>query len=216
MRAAIYARVSTEDQDCTIQLERLREYVAAWKWESQEYVEKLSGKEGSKRPELERLLADVKAKKIDLVLVWKLDRFGRSTLDTLTNIKTLELHKVRFICPSMGIDTNDESPVGKFTLTIFAAVAELERAFIVERTQGGFRAYRAAFAAGKIEQYCEKRGRRSKSGHNLAIGRPRRIFDRDEAIKLQQQGWSIRDIAEKLKIGAGTAHRLLSNQRSKT
>jgi hypothetical protein len=65
----------------------------------------------------------------------KLDRFGRSALDTLTNVKTLELHGVRFICPSMGIDTDDRSPVGKFTLTIFAAVAELERAFIVERIQ---------------------------------------------------------------------------------
>jgi putative DNA-invertase from lambdoid prophage Rac len=78
MRAAIYARVSTEDQDCEIQLTNLRGYVKRWDWPAAaEYIEKLSGKERGKRPELDRLMSDARMKRIDVVLVWKMDRFGR-------------------------------------------------------------------------------------------------------------------------------------------
>src|ERR1700719_3136525 len=106
MKPAIYARVSTEDQNCEIQLVNLRAYIHRAGWTpAVEYVEKLSGKEGGKRPQLERLLEDARMKHIDTVLVWKMDRFGRSTLDTLQNIKSLEFYKVRFLCPTMNIDT---------------------------------------------------------------------------------------------------------------
>lgn len=143
MRAAIYARVSTEDQDCQLQLDNLRKYVGQSDWPAAvEYVEKLSGKEGKCRPKLEKLLADAARREFDAVLVWKMDRFGRSTLDTLSNVKELEAHGIRFVSIYDSIDTNDRSPIGKFTMTIFAAVAELERGFILERTQGGFKAYR--------------------------------------------------------------------------
>jgi putative DNA-invertase from lambdoid prophage Rac len=148
IRAGIYARVSTEDQHCEIQLDKLRAYVQRSGWHATEYVEKLSGKEGSRRPQLDRLLTDARVRKLDVVVVCKLDRFGRSTVDTLSNVRTLGAAGVRFLCPEMGIDTDNKNPVGQFLLTIFAAIAELEHSFILERTTAGFRAYRDAHAAG--------------------------------------------------------------------
>ena len=207
MQPAIYARVSTEDQDCEIQLANLREYVRRNGWHpAAEYVEKLSGKEGAKRPQLERLMEDARMKRIDTVLVLKMDRFGRSVLDTLTNIKSLEFYKTRFICPSMNIDTCDQSPVGKFTLTLFAAIAELERAFIVERTNGGFRAYQAAYKAGKVGK---DKTRHSKSGKDLPVGRPRLVVDRTRVLALSKSGMSVREIAKKLGLGKSSVGRIL-------
>lgn len=211
MKAAIYARVSTEDQDCLLQLEKTRDHARRWDWEAVEYVEKLSGKEGSRRPQLERLLSDARRKEFDLVLVKKLDRFGRSTLDTLQNVKVLDECGIRFIALDESIDTNKQSPAGKFTLTVFAAVAELERSFIVERTQGGYKAYRAAYDAGPdaFERFLVARGRQSKSKKNLAVGRPRRVFDRKRATELEAQGLSRRAIARTLSVGLGTVQRAL-------
>lgn len=204
MRAAIYARVSTDDQDWQIQIDELRDFARRWDWETTEYTEKLSGKEGNHRPELDRLLADAAAKRFDLVLVWKLDRFGRSTLDTLTNVKTLDQYGVRFRSLKENIDTDNQSPTGKFILTIFAAVAELERSFILQRTAAGHRAYRKAFAAGKIGK-----AKHSKSGKDLAVGRPRKIFPRDKAIAMRDQGMSWRQIEKALGVSNMTIRRVL-------
>jgi site-specific DNA recombinase len=136
MKAAIYARVSSDGQDYEDQLAELRIFATRQGWEASEYLEKLSGKEGNLRPALDQLLRDAQNKLFDVVVVWKLDRFGRSTLDTLTNIKTLSAYGVRFLVSTQpAIDTDDCSPLGKFILQILAAVAELDRAFIVERTQ---------------------------------------------------------------------------------
>jgi DNA invertase Pin-like site-specific DNA recombinase len=180
--------------------------------EAAEYVEKLSGKEGNRRPQLERLLEDCRMKRVDTVLVWKLDRFGRSTLDTLQNVKELERVGVRFFCPKMNIDTADSSPTGRFTLQVFAAIAELERAFILERTQGGFKAYQEAHLAGEgaLRQFIARRGRHSKSGKDLPIGRPRKVVDVERVSELKAAGLSVRQVAAKLGIGRGTAQRLMA------
>jgi len=97
MRAAIYARVSTKKQDDAIQLDELEEYVKRWGWEPALYGDKESGKAGVERPGLERLLKDARLKKIDIVLVYKLDRFGRSLRDVLNNIGIPDRASVRFI-----------------------------------------------------------------------------------------------------------------------
>lgn len=215
MKVAIYARVSTVDQRCETQLDDpstgLRGYARRQGWDAIEYIDKLSGKEGGKRPELERLLADAKSRKVDVVLCWKMDRFGRSTLDTLENIKTLDLARVRFVCSAMPIDTDDRSPTGRFLLQILAAVAELERAFILERTSMGFKAYQLAITEGKVG---DKRGqRRSKSGKNLPIGRPKLVVDRLRIEEMRAAGSSLREIAKKLDVGLGSVHRALKTQR---
>src|ERR1035438_6223184 len=94
---AIYARVSTEVQDYKDQLEQLRDYAKRQGWAAVEYLEKLSGKEGLHRPVLEKLLKDAQNNRFSVVVVWKLDRFGRSTLDTLENIKKLDAFGIRFL-----------------------------------------------------------------------------------------------------------------------
>jgi putative DNA-invertase from lambdoid prophage Rac len=205
-RVAIYARVSTEDQDCEIQLTNLRGYAYRAGWPiAGEYVEKLSGKEGGRRPQLDQLMQDARMRRFDVVLVWKLDRFGRSTFDTLTNVRALEPYGVGILCPEMGIDTRQSSPTGKFMLTIFAAIAELERSYILDRTTDGQKAYRQAHAAGRIGKT-----RHSKSGKDLPVGRPRRVLDRVKVRELSKAGFSVREIAGKLGAGIGTIHRLLT------
>jgi putative DNA-invertase from lambdoid prophage Rac len=206
MRPAIYARVSTEDQDCEIQLTNLRNYVRRWEWPAAvEYVEKLSGKEGVSRPQLDRLMEDARMRQVDCILVWKLDRFGRSTLDTLENVRRLEQYHVRFLCPTMNVDTDDKSPTGKFTLTMFAAIAELERAFIVERTQGGFKAYRLKFSTGQIGTTAH-----SKSGKDLPVGRPRCVVDRSRVWQMRDEKFSLREISAELGVGRMTVARVLA------
>src|SRR5215471_18376908 len=98
MRAAIYARVSTTDQKCEMQLTELREYVSRRGWVApEEYVD--TGWSGSKasRPEFDRLMRDASHRKIDVILCWKLDRFGRSLLHCKSAIEGLRAHGVRFL-----------------------------------------------------------------------------------------------------------------------
>jgi len=202
---AIYARVSTEKQEYEDQLDQLRAYVKRQGWKAKEYLEKLSGKEGMHRPVLDRLLKDAQNKQFSTVVVWKLDRFGRSTLDTLENIKKLDVFGIRFLSASQSaIDTDDRTPFGKFILTILAAVAELERSFIVERTQTGFQSYRAAHAAGRVGKT-----RHSKSGKDLPIGRPRAVVDKAKVFEMRQAGRSIREISKALGVGRDTIHQIV-------
>ena len=119
MRAAIYARVSTTDQKSEMQLAELREYVSRRAWElAAEYVD--TGWSGSKasRPELDRLMRDTGQRKADVILCWKLDRFGRSLLHCMNALQELQAHGVRFIATSQGIDT-DESNNTAFCSILF-------------------------------------------------------------------------------------------------
>ncbi len=208
MKAAIYARVSSDGQEYEDQLDELRAYIKRQGWEAIEYLEKLSGKEGNLRPALEQLLKDAQNRLFEVVVVWKLDRFGRSTLDTLTNIKTLSGFGVRFLVSTQpAIDTDDRSPLGKFILQILAAVAELDRAFIIERTQTGFKSYRASYAAGRVGNT-----RHSKSGKDLPVGRPRKVFDRRKVADMATAGASIRQIAKALGLGRNLVHQFLKQK----
>lgn len=199
MRAAIYARVSTEDQDCAMQLSELGGFAARSGWDTIQYIDKLSGKAGVKRPELERLLADARLRKFDIVLVWKLDRFSRSLQDLIAQVQILDAAGIRFIVPSMSIDTGKESPMGRFIIHMFGAFAEFERALIVERVNAGVAEYKRAFTAGKIGK-----DRHSRSGKDLPQGRPRHLFRRDRAIALRAQGKSWRYIEAELGVPQST------------
>jgi DNA invertase Pin-like site-specific DNA recombinase len=208
MRCAIYARVSTTKQDYEeTQLPDLRDYVHRWGWEHEciEFVEKLSGREGKRRPQLDKLMEAAQNGKIDVVVAWKLDRFGRSTLDTLNNIKLLTDYHVRFVCSTMpAIDTDDRSPMGRFILQIFAAVAELERSFILERTHRGQQAYRQQYKTGQIGTT-----KHSKSGKDLPVGRPRHMLDRHRLSQLRAARKSVREIAQTLDVPRSVVHREL-------
>jgi putative DNA-invertase from lambdoid prophage Rac len=187
MRCAIYARVSTTDQNCEMQLHELRAYISRRAWlNGGEYVD--TGFSGAKnsRPALDRLMADAAQHKFDCVLVWKIDRFGRSVLNLNQQLAALSRYGVRFIATSQDLDTDERSACNRLMLQILASVAEFEREMIRERTLSGIR---AAQAAGKV------------------VGRPKRIFRRDEVVRLRdEEGLSWRAIGKKLGIPAMTAH----------
>jgi DNA invertase Pin-like site-specific DNA recombinase len=142
MRAALYARVSTTDQTCENQLIELRRYVQARGWTAAaEYID--HGISGSKdrRPALDRLMADAKRRKVDVVVCWKLDRFGRSLAHLVNAIQTLTDVGVGFTSIGEGIDT--QSATGRLMLGILASFAEFERARIQERVRAGLARARA-------------------------------------------------------------------------
>jgi DNA invertase Pin-like site-specific DNA recombinase len=195
MKAAIYARVSSDDQHCELQLTELRGLAERNGWETVEYMEMESTRK--RRPELERLLRDAKARRFDVVLCWKLDRFGRSVKELATNVDALDLSGIRFIAGI--IDTDKRNPASRLMLNMMAAFAEFERDLIRERTMAGSAEYKRAFLAGNVGKT-----RHSKSGKNLAPGRPKRIFRRDEAEKLRGLGHSWRAIAKHLGVSATT------------
>lgn len=124
---------------------------------------------------------------------WKLDRFGRSLIDCLAAIQQLKSAGVRFIAITQGIDTDESNPAARFQLQVLAAAAEFERELIRERTLAGSLRYRKDYDAGKIGKE-----RSSRSGKNLAIGRPKKIFDREQVTKLRSEGLSLRQIAPTL------------------
>jgi DNA invertase Pin-like site-specific DNA recombinase len=194
MKAAIYARVSTADQHNAIQIRELTEYVERRGWElAGVYQDTMSGAKAS-RPGLDALLADARQRRFDAVLVWKLDRFGRSLVHCVSGIQELSSLGVRFIATSQGLDTDESNPASKLLLHILAAVAQFERELIRERVSAGMRNAKA---------------RGTKSGK--AIGRPRRIFNRDEVSRLRQDGLSLVKIAREMNVGVGTIARALES-----
>jgi DNA invertase Pin-like site-specific DNA recombinase len=204
LRAAIYTRVSTADQNAELQLRELEGYASRQGWEiTDTYQDIISGAKAS-RPGLNRLMADAAARKFEILLVWKLDRFGRSLVDCLNNIQELERCRVRFIAVTQNLDTDQQNPASRFLLHVLGAAAEFERSLIRERTLAGQQRYRHDYAAGKVGKTVY-----SRSGKNLPPHRPRKIFNRDSVATLRAQGLSIRAIAERLGVGVGTVARTL-------
>lgn len=145
-RAALYARVSRkEDQDPENQLRRLREYAKIRNWTVyKEYVDKVSGVLDN-RPALLQMRKHVRARWVDLVVVTKLDRLGRSVINLHETCEEMRAYGVEFVCLDQGIDTTTSS--GRLTFTVLAGVAQFERELIGERTRDGLAKARAA---GKI------------------------------------------------------------------
>ena len=122
-----YIRVSTEEQNPARQQALLRELDV-----DEIFLDKASGKD-TDRPELKRMLAYVR--KGDTVIVESISRFARNTRDLLELIEQLTTKEVEFVSKKEAIDTS--TPTGKFMLTVFAAVAELEREYILQRQREG-------------------------------------------------------------------------------
>jgi DNA invertase Pin-like site-specific DNA recombinase len=189
MRVAIYARVSTKDQSCDMQMRDLRAYCSARGLTIiREYID--VGHSGAKdsRPKLDQLMADARKRKCDSIMVWRFDRFARSTKHLLLALEEFRSLGIQFISYQENIDTN--SALGQALFTIVSAVAQLERDLIRERVNAGIRHARA----------CGKQ-----------LGRPRRIVDRDDLVRLKAAGASLRQIAKKLGIGYGTVRLRLRN-----
>jgi DNA invertase Pin-like site-specific DNA recombinase len=203
VRTALYARVPTTDQKTDLQLRDLHEHADRQRWAIVEtYQDIISGAKAG-RPDLNLLMADA-TRKFDCLLVWRLDRFGRSLVDCLNNIRTLEENSVRFIAVTQGLDTDQQNPASRFLLHVLGAAAEFERALIRERTRAGQQRYRQDYAAGKVGKTVY-----SRSGRNLPPHSPKKVFDRDEVVRLRHQGRSYQQIANALGLGVGTVVRAL-------
>ena len=128
-RVGIYARVSTGEQNPRMQLKELREYARNLDVVG-EFVDKESGAK-DRRPELDRLWCLVRGRKVDAVLVWRFDRFARSTKQLVDALEEMNHLGVDFISLHEQIDTS--SPMGKAMFTIVSAISEFEREIIRER-----------------------------------------------------------------------------------
>ena len=135
MKAAIYARVSTLDQEPENQLTELRRYVEARGWSGQEYVDKGVSGAKDRRPALDALLRDARRRRCDVVICWRLDRFGRNLRHLVTVIDELQALGVAFVSLAEGLDLT--TPAGRLQLHVLAALAEFERARIAERVAAG-------------------------------------------------------------------------------
>src|SRR5438876_1438716 len=135
MKAAIYARVSTVDQEPENQLQELRQYVEARGWTATEYVDRGVSGAKDRRPALDQLLADAKRRRLDVVVCWRLDRLGRNLRHLVTLIDELGAFGVGFASLGEGIDT--QTPAGRLQLHILAALAEFEKERIRERVMAG-------------------------------------------------------------------------------
>ena len=192
MRVALYARVSTcNSQSPEMQVAELREYASRRGWEVfSEYVD--LGISGSKesRPELNRLMADAHKRHFDVVLCWKIDRFGRSLKHLVNALADLGSYGVAFVSLRDNLDLS--TPSGRLMFQIIGAMAEFERSLIQERVRAGLR---NAKLKGKT------------------LGRPCRIVNGDEMIRLREQGASFREIGKAVGASPGTVRtRLLCGQ----
>jgi DNA invertase Pin-like site-specific DNA recombinase len=183
-RIAIYARVSTADQNAESQLRDLRQYVTARGMDATEYVD--TGYSGAKqhRPALDRLMDDARKRRIDSVVVWRFDRFARSTKHLLLALEEFRALGVQFMSYQEAIDTT--SPLGQALFTIVSAVAQLERDLIRERVRAGLRNARA-------------KGKK--------FGRPRATVDPTAVATLRAQGRSWAEVCRSLNVSKGTAQR---------
>ena len=191
LRAALYARVSTLDQEPENQLAELRRYVEARGWTATEYIDKgVSGAKG-RRPALDTLIKDAKRRKFDVVVCWRLDRLGRHLRHLILLIDELQALGVAFVSLAEGIDAT--TPAGRLQLHVLGAIAEFERARIAERVQAGL-------------------ARARRQGKKL--GRPERIVP--ESVLAPVRGLSVRQAARRLGVSPATAHRWLSHKSSRT
>jgi DNA invertase Pin-like site-specific DNA recombinase len=188
-RAAIYVRVSTDKQTVENQLRELRQIAERRGWQVvEEYHDAgISGAKGRKdRPGLDKMLRDVQRRRFDVVMAWAIDRLGRSLIDLLGTIQTLEACGVDLYLDQQAIDTT--TPAGKLMFQITGAFAEFERSMIRQRVNAGLK---RAVDAGK------------------QLGRPRIDPALERRIQSQlRAGKGILKVAAECGVGSGTVQRI--------
>ena len=197
MRVGIYARCSTSDKDQNpeTQLLPLREFCAAQRWTlAGEFVDHASATDLKGRTAWRQLLEDAARRRVDVILVWKLDRAFRSVAHMATTIEQLRRWGVGLRSYSEPwLDTSSTSPVGDLMLNILASFAQFERALIAERVRAGM-------------------ARARKQGKH--VGRPQALNDDLEALRplIEAGTLSRRQAAKRLGVTVSTVSRSLSRK----
>ena len=186
MRVAIYARVSTADQDCDRQLRELRAFARRLGAEVVGTFKETASGAKNDRAQRKKVLALAQAREIDAVLVWELSRWGRSLLDLIETLQSLQSWRVSLLAVS-GLQLDLGTPHGKLLAGVLASLAEFERDLLRERVKSGLAAARA-----RGQVLGRKKGFRPTAKHD------RRIKDMVAA------GQSYRQIARELGIDKGT------------
>lgn len=199
MKTALYYRVSTGDQSVDPQKRELQQHVAARGWKIQaEFTDVISGSKSS-RTALDQMMARLRQREFDVVMVVKLDRLARSLSHFAQIVAELDKYGVALVCPGQGIDTSKANPAGRLQMHVLAAVAEFERSLIIERTKAGLAAARA---------------------RGVRLGKPskRMVGDPEPVVRkwLDAGGKQIRELATDLGgVSISTAFRLAQAERNR-
>src|SRR6202171_5103563 len=187
-RAGLYARVSTNDQQTIpLQIRALREYTARRGWAIALHVKEV-GSGASQRELREKLLEAARRREIDVVLVWRLDRWGRSVTDLLSTLQELEHLGVGFVSLTEALDLT--TPAGRAMAALLAVFAEFEREILRERVRAGL---------AHARQNGKKLGRPVTAGIHA-----------DQVRKLYRSGVSKAEIARRLQISRTSVRRILA------
>jgi DNA invertase Pin-like site-specific DNA recombinase len=186
-RVGLYARVSTHDQQTLpMQLSAMREYAKKRSWSVAVEVKDV-GSGATTRPERERLIDAARRREIDLVLVWRLDRWGRSLVDLVTTLQELNALDVGFVSLSEALDLT--TPSGRALAGMLAVFAEFERDILRDRVRAGI---------AQARKDGKPHGRPKTAGKLVA-----------EMKQLRKEGFSKRQIAKRLKVSRTSVIRLL-------
>ncbi len=187
MRVALYARVSTQEQDPEVQLAALRHHVAQRGWElTEEFVDQGVSGARERRPALDRLMKAAWAGRFQVVLVWRFDRFARSVKHLVAALETFRSLQVGFVSLQEQLDTS--TPIGQAMFTIIGAMAQLERDIIRERVKAGVERARA---------------------RGIRLGRPTVTVNLARLQALRRQGLSMGEIARQAHCSRSTVRRRL-------
>jgi len=192
-KIALYARVSTADQHTEPQLHALRGYAEARGLEvAGEYVDHGVSGARDRRPALDRLLADARRRRFDVLACTKLDRLARSVHHLTSLSRELEALGIDLVVLDQSIDTS--TPAGRLLFHVLGSIAEFERDLIRERTAAGMRA-------------AKRRGAK--------IGRPKVAFERAGLVQGIRAGVSVSELARRLSVSETTARRLVAAELAK-
>jgi DNA invertase Pin-like site-specific DNA recombinase len=187
----LHVRVSTADQRTDSQRREVEAFCQTRGYSKVRlFVEHESGAKVT-RPQLDAMMSEVRAGKIARVVVYKLDRLGRSLTHLALILDELQRLGVSLICTSQGIDTSGDNPAGRLQLGVLMAVAEFERSLIRERVNAGLRAAK---------------------GRGVRLGRPSTLGDRrEEILQLKAQGVGLRETARRLGMPASSVAKVLKD-----
>jgi DNA invertase Pin-like site-specific DNA recombinase len=179
MKVALYARVSTDEQDASLQIHHLREWANRMNHKViREYVDQAVSGTKSSRPAFDEMMNDMRLFKFEAIAVVKLDRLGRSLKHLLSLFDEFNAKGVSVICTTQPIDTSSSNPLSKVILALLGAFAELERDMIAERTKAGMQARRARLEKeGKIWKLRgkDRKPRQLRGGQRVRKVYPRKL-----------------------------------------